>query len=667
MKSFKTMLVLMLVLASMATGGERKPSNFGAIAGCLTDSQTGRPIVNAWVAVLENNQGARTDSLGCFEIRDLKPGSYNLIVTHESYGTVQGWADLVATVETNRVAQLSVALTRRAEIEPTKLKEERYPIDRMNSVVGLSDGREGKDTPPPPPPPPAAGMNQTDVYSPHLSSMKRGSRSRVKHQPGTYYPPAEDDYSSPPRDMFFKDYGTNGFTNARMDRFSTFATDVDDASYTLVRRYLQEGNNVPSDAVRVEEFINHFDYGYNMPEDETFRVFTELSDSPFERGRKVMKIAIKGREIDFRERKPLNVTFIVDVSGSMGSGNRFQLVRQSMRALVEQLNRGDRIGIVAYGSNARIALEPVTADRRRMIFEAIDRLQPGGSTFAEAGIRLGYEMANRQFENGHSNIVILCSDGVANVGRTSPDAIMNQIDRWATKGISLNSYGYGMGNYNDVLLEQLAQRGNGRYGYINDRDEVRKAFVEDFVANTQILARDVKVQVEFDPQLVESYRLLGYENRDVPDHRFRDNRQDGGEVGAGHEVTALYELTMQPRRAKGRVATIFVRWKDPDETEVSEISREVKWGRDRQSLAQSRPELRLALVAGRFAEVLKGTAFGVETSFAELYRIAEPLRRDLPGEQTDELLELIRRAGNLSDRHTDRGCKKKGVYGNYRR
>ncbi len=665
MRTFKTMLILILAMASIALGGERKPSNFGAIAGCLTDSQTGRPIANAWVAVLENNQGARTDSLGCFEIKHLKPGSYNLIVTHEDYGTIQGWADLVATVEADRVAQVAVDLNRRSKTEPEKLKEYLSCSDESGPALGYDGGQQMTFVPPPPPPAPT-GLHKSDGNSPNLSEVKRGHRGRVKHQPGRYYPPAEDDYSWP-RDMFFKDYGTNGFTNTRMDRFSTFATDVDDASYTLVRRYIQEGNGVPSDAVRVEEFINYFDYGYNMPERETFRVFTELTDSPFERGRQVMKIAVKGREIDFRERKPLNVTFVVDVSGSMGSGNRFQLVRQSIRALVEQLNRDDRIGIVAYGSNAYVALEPVSADHRRMIFEAIERLHPGGSTFAEAGIRLGYEMANRQFENGHSNIVILCSDGVANVGRTSPDAIMNHIDRWTTKGISLNSYGYGMGNYNDVLLEQLAQRGNGRYGYINDRDEVRKAFVEDFVANTQILARDVKVQVEFDPKLVQSYRLLGYENRDVPDHRFRDNRQDGGEVGAGHEVTALYELTMQPKRAKGRVASVFVRWKDPDETEVSEISREVNWGRNRHSFEQSRPELRLALVAGRFAEVLRGTSFAVETSFAELYRIAEPLRHDLPGDQTDELLELIRRAGNLSDRHTELGCRKKGVYGNYKR
>jgi Ca-activated chloride channel family protein len=670
MNAIKTALILILTLVSTALGGPDKPANTGAVSGCLTDAETGRPIIAAWVAVLENNQGARTDSAGCFVIKNLKPGTYNLVVTHEQYGTVQALADLVVTIQAAGVTPISVSLI--ARLSKTKdqgLWTEPTVLDELGDLSGERRDKEEEKLSSLSP-----GSNNFRGFDAVPKKLREGyldSRSRLhqqgKRQPESYYRPAEDDYSWPPRDMFFQDYGTNGFTDTRRDRFSTFATDVDDASYTLVRQYLLEGNSVPSDAVRVEEFINHFDYGYNVPEHEKFRVFTEITDSPFERGRQIMKIAIKGREIDRRERKPLNITFVVDVSGSMGQGNRFQLVRQSIRSLVKQLNRNDRVGIVAYGSNAYVALEPVKADRRRMIFEAVDRLHPGGSTYAEAGIRLGYEMANRQFVNGHSNIVILCSDGVANVGRTNPDAIMNQIDRWAKKGISLNSYGYGMGNYNDVLLEQLAQKGNGRYGYINDQDEVRKVFVDDFISNTQILARDVKVQVEFDPQLVQSYRLLGYENRDVPDHRFRDNRQDGGEVGAGYEVTALYELTMQPRRSKGRIATVFVRWKNPDEREISELSREVRWGRNRQSFKQSRPELRLALVAGRFAEILKGTAFGVETSFADLYRIAQPLRRDLPGEQTDELLELIRRAGNLSDWHSDGGCKTKEVFGNYKR
>jgi len=668
----KTRSVLIAGLAIMAIASLARSENreTGDISGCLTDSQSGLPIVGAWVAVLENNLGARTDSTGCFMIENLKPGEFNLIVTHRDYGTVQGLADLSVRVRAGIAAQVSVALSRAVREEGKKSeKKDRSFLGQIADWFGAGSDHETEKR--------FNAVQAPSINKPGMVGVPAPSgdarsseipelRVRIKHRPPGRYYPAEDDYSWPPRDMFFTDYGTNVFTDTRRDRFSTFAIDVDDASYNLARRYLQEGNMVPPDAIRVEEFINHFDYGYNVPSDEKFRVFTELTNSPFDPGKHILKIAIKGREIERRDRKPLNITLVIDVSGSMGQGNRFRLVRESVKALVGQLNGHDRVGIVAYGSNAYVVLEPVAADRHGDIFNAVDRLHPGGSTYAEAGIKLGYEMANRQFVNGHGNLVILCSDGVANVGHTSPDAIMNQIERFARRGISLNSYGYGMGNYNDVLLEQLAQKGNGRYAYINDQEELQKAFVEDFVGNMEILARDVKVQVEFNPKVVKSYRLLGYENRNMPDHRFRDNRQDGGEVGAGHEVTALYELVMPKRRSGGKVATVFVRWKNAEESEVAELRREVKWNKHRKSIDRSRPELRLAMVAGRFAEILKGTQFAEGTSFQELYRIAEPLRRELPGEQIKELLDLIRRAGDLTSGQRDR-LEGDDVFSNYKR
>ncbi|MCX6834878.1 MAG: von Willebrand factor type A domain-containing protein, partial [candidate division Zixibacteria bacterium] len=367
------------------------------------------------------------------------------------------------------------------------------------------------------------------------------------------------DYRWTPQDMFFQDYGTNSFVDTRRDRFSTFALDVDDASFNVARRYLLDGMMPPPDAVRVEDFINHFNYNYNVPADETFRVFTEITNSPFESDKHIMRVAVKGREIDRYDRRPMNITLVIDVSGSMAQGNRFDLVRESIRILVRQLNGQDRVGVVTYGSKASVALKPISADQQREIFRTVERLTPGGSTYAEAGIRLGYEMANQQFVNGHNNVVILCSDGVANVGQTSPDAIMADVSRFARRGLSMSTFGYGMGNYNDVLLEQLAQKGNGQYAYINDMTEIQKVFVDEFVSTLQALARDVKIQVEFDPETVRAYRLLGYENRDVADHRFRDNRQDGGEVGAGSEVTAVYELELVRQSRQGKIATVSVR------------------------------------------------------------------------------------------------------------
>jgi Ca-activated chloride channel family protein len=454
--------------------------------------------------------------------------------------------------------------------------------------------------------------------------------------------------------MFFRDYGTNSFVDTRRDRLSTFATDVDDASFNIVKRYLMDGYLPPRDAVRIEEFINHFDYNYATPDHKRFRIFYETTASPFDRRITVLKIGIKGAEVTRRERDPLNLTFVIDVSGSMGYDNRLELVKESLRMLVNQLTHRDRIGIVAYGSQARVVLQPTGIARRNDILRAISSLHPGGSTYAEAGLKLGYSMANSQYVNGHTNRIILCSDGVANVGRVSPDAIMAQVNRYANKGITLSTFGYGMGNYNDVLLERLAQKGNGKYAYVNDLREAQKLFVSDFVGSMQVLARDVKVQVDFNPEIVTSYRLIGYENRDVADNRFRDNRQDGGEVGAGHEVTALYELILHDSRRRADIGTIAVRWTDPDRGEVTEVNQNVTLDRKSLAFRESRPELRLAVVASRFGELLKGTVYASETSFEELYQMAQSLTEELGGEQTHELADLILRARDLSTYHTRR-------------
>ena len=634
-----TVIVLgavVLIAASGVTAGDKRES--GQIGGCLTDALSGRPLSFVWVAVAENNLGSETDSLGCFTITGLAPGVYHLIVTHPDLGSVRGLPELTVSVKAGSAPSISLSL----ELKKATERE-----------AGDTSGETRER--------PSASLGDLSVIlAPQVSrepgrdkseANKEGYGNYQSYSPSGVSKPYITDYGVTPRDMFFRDYGTNGFVDTGRDRFSTFAIDVDDASYNLARRYLLDGTMPPKDAVRVEEFINHFDYDYNVPGNETFRVFTELTDSPFERDRQIFKVAVKGREIDRRDRRPMNITFVIDVSGSMARGNRFHLVRESIKTLVRQLNGQDRVGVVAYGSKAYVALEPIAADRQREIFRAVERLTPGGSTYAEAGIRRGYEMANRQFVNGHNNVVILCSDGVANVGQTSPEAIMADIARFARRGLTMSTFGYGMGNYNDVLLEQLAQKGNGQYAYINDRNEIQKVFVDEFVGTLQVLARDVKIQIEFNPGTVKAYRLLGYENRDVADHRFRDNRQDGGEVGAGSEVTAVYELELARKSRQGKIATVFVRWKNADGTEVFELSRDAIMNKHFGSFDKSRPELRLAIVAGRFAEMLKGTPYSDRTSFEELYRIADRLRRDLPGEQTDDLLDLIRRASGLSDRH----------------
>ncbi len=671
MRTLCVTAALSILLLAFAGGiGLGKEAVTGDISGQLTDAQTGAPIARASIVLSDNKHGAITDSLGHFFIRNLLPGDYTITVTHPDYGVVRDRTDFTVTVKAGRTASMNLTLKRISE-------EERSDNDCKKTSLSGACLVEIK----------VVGDNVQPNMSQDKTVVREGSGRRSIMEAPTIsnitsnsagggcmppYPSRDDrgnEYRSQvPYDMFFRDYGTNSFVSTDRDRFSTFAVDVDDASYTLIRRYLREGNLPPHEAVRVEEFINHFDYGYNDPKENKFRIFTEFTDSPFEAERTVLKIGIKGREIDRRDRRPLNLTLVVDVSGSMSYDNRMELVKESLRMLVRQLDRNDKVGLVAYGSSARVVLEPVSADSRVEIFRAIDCLHPGGSTYAEAGLTLGYEMANRQYVNGHNNVVVFCSDGVANVGRTSPEAIMNKIERFARRGITMSTFGFGMGNYNDVLLEQLAQSGNGRYAYVNNREEARRTFVDDFGSNMQLLARDVKIQVEFNPRVVESYRLLGYENRDVADQHFRDNSQDGGEVGAGHEITALYELVLTGKHPRGKAATVFVRWKDCDDTEVVETSREAVLEQDFRSFDRSRPELRLALVASRFAEILKGSVYAGETAYDDLSRVAEPLRRQLPSGQTDELLELIRIARDLSVSYTD--WQREGDIGsdsNYRR
>ncbi|MHC4110645.1 MAG: vWA domain-containing protein, partial [Planctomycetota bacterium] len=320
--------------------------------------------------------------------------------------------------------------------------------------------------------------------------------------------------------MFFKNYGVNPFVDTEDDHLSTFATDVDTGSYTVVRRYLHDGHLPPEKAVRVEEFVNYFNYRYAAPQEEDFAVYAEAAPWRFGTGRKnsyLLRLGLKGKQVSEESRKPAILTFVIDVSGSMKRENRLGLVKRSLRMLIERLREEDRIGIAVYGSRGRKVMDHRGLYDKAEILATIESLGASGSTFAEEGIRIGYEMAENAYRRGYINRVILCSDGVANVGQTGADDILEVIKQKAEKGITLSAIGFGMGNYNDVLLETLGDKGNGHYVYIDTIAEARRVFEDNLTGTLQVIARDVKIQVDFNPEVVRSYRLIGYENRDVPD------------------------------------------------------------------------------------------------------------------------------------------------------
>jgi Ca-activated chloride channel homolog len=409
--------------------------------------------------------------------------------------------------------------------------------------------------------------------------------------------------------MFFEHYGVNPFIDTEDDHLSTFAMDVDTASYTVARRYVNEGYLPPKDAVRVEEFINYFPQSYPGPEEGEGAFAIHLEGAPSAFGGEnynLLRIGIQGRRIADEERKDAVLTFVIDVSGSMDRENRLGLVKRALRLLVDELRPTDTVGIVVYGSNAYPVLEPTRADNKARILEAIDQLHPEGSTYAEAGLREGYRMASRAYKPGAINRVILCSDGVANVGQTGAEGILKVIADHADGDITLSTVGFGLGNYNDVLMEQLADKGNGNYAYVDTLDEARRIFVENLTGTLQVIASDSKIQVDFNPEVVSRYRLLGYENRAVADEDFRNDEVDAGEVGAGHSVTALYEIKFQKgNEAMGRALTVHVRYQDPDDGQVREVAREFWRDQFQARFEGASPMFRLTAAVAEYAEILR--------------------------------------------------------------
>jgi len=455
-----------------------------------------------------------------------------------------------------------------------------------------------------------------------------------------------------PYDMFFKDYGVNPSIDTEDDNLSTFALDVDTGSYTLMRNYLSEGNLPPSESVRVEEYVNYFEQGYpNPPAHQAFGIYVDGAPSPFTQSERyqMLRVGIQGYQVDEHDRKDASLTFVIDVSGSMDMDNRLGLVKRSLELLVEQLGRGDSVSIVVYGTDARIVLKPTTGSDKGEILDAIYSLRPEGVTNAEAGLRLGYKMALRAYNPDGINRIILCSDGVANFGETEPEVILSEVRHYVEEGVTLTSIGFGMDNYNDVLMEQLADNGDGFYAYVDDMPEARRLFIDKITGTLQTIAMDAKVQVDFNPEVVMRYRLVGFENRAIADDEFRDNTVDAGEIGAGHSVTALYEIKLYPE-AYGNIATVFMRWQDPDTRQVVELSKDISTGDLASDFEDANPYFQRAVVVAEYAEILKDSYWAQESSLREVYNESERVNELLEwDEDMNEFMELIRTAHRLTD------------------
>lgn len=335
----------------------------------------------------------------------------------------------------------------------------------------------------------------------------------------------------------------NPFKDAKQNPLSTFSIDVDNASYTNVRRYLNGNSLPPPDAVRIEEMINYFSYDYPDPTGKhPFSIITEISDCPWNKENKLVHIGLQGKKLDYENLKPCNLVFLVDASGSMEDENKLPLLKKGLKMLISELSSKDRIAIVAYAGAAGLVIESTEATEEKKIIRALDKLEAGGSTAGGEGIELAYKVAKENLIENGNNRVILCTDGDFNVGVSSTGDLVRLIEEKRKDGIYLTICGFGMGNYKDNRMEQISNAGNGNYFYIDNIKEAQKVFVKEMRANLFTIAKDVKIQIEFNPTKIKAYRLIGYENRVMANEDFEDDTKDAGELGAGHTVTAMYEI-----------------------------------------------------------------------------------------------------------------------------
>lgn len=460
----------------------------------------------------------------------------------------------------------------------------------------------------------------------------------------------------------------NRFLEVSNNPLSTFSIDVDTASYANVRRFLQRGTLPPKDAVRIEEMLNYFSYDYPVPSGEgPFSASVEVAQAPWALEHRLVRIGLKGKEVAMEDRPSSNLVFLLDVSGSMRPSNKLPLLKKAMRLLVDRLGEKDRVAIVVYAGASGLVLPSTSADQKERILAALENLEAGGSTNGGSGIRLAYQSAVSHFISGGINRVILATDGDFNVGTTNQGDLTRLIEDNARSGVFLTVLGFGMGNYKDSTLEKLADMGNGNYAYIDNINEARKVLVDEINSTLITIAKDVKIQIEFNPLQVSAYRLIGYENRLLRQEDFNDDTKDAGEIGAGHTVTVFYEIVPAGRglsipgvdplkyqtpmgttevAQSGELLTLKLRYKQPD----GQTSRLLEFPvRDAdQAYSQASQDFKFAAAVASFGMILRESPYKGNGTLAAVLELAEEGKGSDPHGYRGEFLELVKLARALS-------------------
>ena len=561
------------------------------------------------------------------------------------------------------------SLADRIEMAPSEYKAKKMAVPssgkgfgsaRIGSAGGGGAGTEG-----------ASMARERVQIAPPLAKCAPGGGFGCMPQPE---PPTQ--WNGPADGLGGESYSTiieNPWIKPTAEPLSTFSIDVDTASYANVRRMLNAGQLPPKDAVRIEELVNYFPYDYKPPTDgKPFAVHVEMAETPWSEGNQLVRIALRGKDVAVKDRPKLNLCFLIDVSGSMDEPNKLPLVQESLKLLVDQLRDQDRISLVVYAGSSGLVLPPTSGDSKRRIKDAIDNLKAGGSTNGGEGIQLAYQTLQSGFVKGGVNRVILASDGDFNVGVTNEGDLVKLIEEKAKTGAFLSVLGFGMGNYKDSTMMKLSDKGNGNYAYIDTLAEAKKALVEQAAGTLITIAKDVKIQVEFNPAYVSAYRLVGYEKRLLNKEDFNDDTKDAGEIGSGHTVTAIYEVVPAGKNPPGSVdplkyqkaeqkaaeekavgvkngeaLTVKLRYKDPDGSTSKLI--EVPLKHEPKAFSKASGEFQFAASVAAFGMLLRDSEHKGVAGFEPIAATAAKHTRvnDKENEHRKEFVELVRKAARL--------------------
>jgi Ca-activated chloride channel homolog len=622
------------------------------IASGTVRDDTGNPIVNATVLIKGTKKGVSTDYNGAFSIEVPGEGTV-LVVSFVGFGSKEIKAFKNSPINISLAASSNnldeVVVTGSAPRHKKDMTGTTIRIRGYSSMQPSAQELQGR----------AAGV----YISPGANQKTRVSRLPAGDlRLNGAHLPNPDQLAQFEREGY--DYiQENSFLKVSDNPLSTFSIDVDAASYSNLRRFIQQGQLPPAGAVRIEEMVNYFRYDYPQPvTEDPFAVHTELAECPWNPDHKLAMIGIQGKKIPTENLPPSNLVFLIDVSGSMQDPLKLPLVRASMKLLTEQLREQDRVAIVVYAGAAGLVLPSTAGADKMKIKAAIDALEAGGSTAGGAGIRLAYKTARENFRKGGNNRVILCTDGDFNVGASSDDAMERLIEEERQSGVFLTVLGYGMGNYQDAKMQKLADKGNGNHAYIDNMSEARKVLVNEFGGTLFTIAKDVKLQVEFNPAQVQGYRLIGYENRILAKEDFNNDKKDAGDLGSGHTVTALYEIIpagksgtlldsvdalkyqplMKPaphNRFGSELMTVKLRYKQPDGLTSKLLVHPV---RDRrQNWSSASENFRFAASVAGFGMLLRNSAFKGSLDYARVRRMAaSAIGKDAEGYRR-EFLQLV--------------------------